>query len=136
MKGKKIGYWGATGLVGFALFAGGAADVAHVRPVVEGMARIGYPLYFLTILGIWKILGGLALVWPGLPRLKEWAYAGVFFLMTGAAVSHAVCGETGHVVAPAVLAVLGMVSWALRPESREFRAMAGAGLTGASLRRV
>ena len=118
MKGKRFWYWVSTGLVVFALWSGGVADMVHPRAVVEGMTRIGYPLYFLTILGLWKVLGGLALVWPGLPRVKEWAYAGVFFLMTGAAVSHAVCGEPGHVIAPTVLAVLGMVSWALRPESR------------------
>jgi uncharacterized membrane protein YphA (DoxX/SURF4 family) len=118
MQKKKIGYWVATGLLAFAFVSGGIADVVQPKPVVEGMTRIGYPLYFLTIIGLWKVLGALALVWPGLPRLKEWAYAGVFFLMTGAAVSHAVCGETGHVIAPVVLAVLGMVSWVLRPSSR------------------
>jgi uncharacterized membrane protein YphA (DoxX/SURF4 family) len=118
MKTKKTWYWTTTGLVAFALLSGGVADMMHLRPVVEGMLRIGYPMYFLTIVGLWKALGGLALVWPGLPRLKEWAYAGVFFVLTGAAVSHAICGETGHVIAPAVLAVLGMISWALRPKSR------------------
>jgi uncharacterized membrane protein YphA (DoxX/SURF4 family) len=118
VKTKKIWYWITTGLVAFALLSGGVADMMHLRPVVEGMLRIGYPMYFLTIVGLWKALGGLALVWPGLPRLKEWAYAGVFFVLTGAAVSHAVCGEMGHVIAPTVLAVLGMVSWALRPKGR------------------
>ena len=118
MKRKTIWYWVSTGLVAFALVSGGLVDLAHPRVVVEGMARIGYPLYFLTLVGLWKVLGGLALVWPGLPRLKEWAYAGVFFVMTGAAVSHAVCGEMGYVIAPTVLALLNVMSWALRPESR------------------
>jgi hypothetical protein len=118
MKRKRIWYWVSTALVVLALVLGGLADLAHPRAVVEGMVRIGYPLYSLTLIGLWKVLGGLALVWPGLPRLKEWAYAGVFFAMTGAAVSHAVCGETGHVIAPTVLAMLSVVSWALRPESR------------------
>ena len=118
MKRKTIWYWVSTGLVAFALVSGGLVDLARPRVVVEGMARIGYPLYFLTLVGLWKVLGGLALVWPGLPRLKEWAYAGVFFVMTGAAVSHAVCGEMGYVIAPTVLALLNVMSWALRPENR------------------
>lgn len=118
MKRKTIWYWGSTGLVAFALVSGGLVDLAHPRVVVEGMARIGYPLYSMTLIGLWKVLGGRALVWPGLPRLKEWAYAGVFFVMTGAAVSHAVRGEMGHVIAPTVLALLNVMSWALRPESR------------------
>jgi uncharacterized membrane protein YphA (DoxX/SURF4 family) len=115
---KRIWYWVSTGLVALALVSGGLADLAHPRAVVEGMARIGYPMYSMTLIGLWKVLGGPALVWPGLARLKEWAYAGVFFVMTGAAVSHAVCGEIGRVIAPTVLAVLNVVSWALRPESR------------------
>lgn len=118
MKRKTIWYWVSTGLVAFALVSGGLVDLAHPGVVVEGMARIGYPLYFLTLVALWKVLGGLALVWPGLPRLKEWAYAGVFFVMTGAAVSHAVCGEMGYVIAPTVLALLNVMSWVLRPESR------------------
>jgi uncharacterized membrane protein YphA (DoxX/SURF4 family) len=130
MKARKVWYWTTTGLVAFALSSGGVADMMHLRPVAEGMLRIGYPMYFLTIVGLWKALGGLALVWPGLPRLKEWAYAGVFFVLTGAAVSHAVCGETGHVIAPTVLAVLGMISWALRSKSRMLGAPVPARLNG------
>jgi uncharacterized membrane protein YphA (DoxX/SURF4 family) len=118
MKRKTIWYWVSTGLVAFALVSGGLVDLAHPRGVVEGIVRIGYPLYSITLIGLWKVLGGLALVWPGLPRLKEWAYAGVFFVMTGAAVSHAVCGEMGYVIAPTVLVLLNVMSWALRPESR------------------
>jgi uncharacterized membrane protein YphA (DoxX/SURF4 family) len=118
MNTKKVWYWTTTGFVAFALLSGGVADMMHLRPVVEGMSRIGYPMYFLTMVGLWKALGGLALVWSGLPRLKEWAYAGVFFVLTGAAVSHAVCGEMGHVIAPTVLAVMSIVSWALWPKSR------------------
>lgn len=120
MKAKITGYRISTALVVLAMLSGGVADLMHPKTVVEGMARIGYPLYFLTILGLWKVLGGIALVWPGVPRLKEWAYAGIFFLLTGAAVSHAVCGEMGRVISPTVFAVLGMVSWALRPESPSF----------------
>jgi uncharacterized membrane protein len=105
-------------LVALELMAGGVGDALHLKPFVKGMRSIGYPMYALTILGTWKILGSVALMWPGTSRLKEWAYAGVFFLATGAAISHAVCGEWSRVIAPSALAVLGMVSWSLRPASR------------------
>jgi hypothetical protein len=115
MKTRTTVYWATTGILVFALVAGGLADAIHLGPVLKGMARLGYPPYFLTILGLWKILGGLALAWPGLPALKEWAYAGVFFVMTGAAISHAVCGEKAYVIAPVLLGAMGVVSWKLRP---------------------
>lgn len=83
---------------------------------------VGYPVYFLTILGIWKVLGTIAILVPGFPRLKECAYAGIFFGMTGAAASHAFVGDYGayayHILAPLVLQILALASWALRPKSR------------------
>jgi len=97
---------------------GGAADALHWHPTAEGMTRLGYPMYFLTILGLWKIAGVAALLWPGFRLVKEWAYAGVFFLLTGALVSHAVCGEWTLMIAPLVLVVLTVASWMLRPRDR------------------
>jgi hypothetical protein len=88
--------------------------------MAEGMARLGYPMYFLTILGLWKITGAAALLWPGMPLVKEWAYAGIFFVLTGAVISHAICREWGHVIAPSLLTVLTIVSWKLRPGDRMF----------------
>jgi uncharacterized membrane protein YphA (DoxX/SURF4 family) len=83
---------------------------------------LGYPPYLLTILGTWKILGSIAIVIPGFPRLKEWVYAGIFFGMTGAAASHAMKGDFGpfayHIVITLSLAALALLSWALRPQSR------------------
>jgi uncharacterized membrane protein YphA (DoxX/SURF4 family) len=79
-------------------------------------------MYFFAILGYWKVLGAIAILVPRFPRLKEWAYAGIFFDLTGAAASVAAVGGYGayafHIVAPLVLAVLTVASWALRPESR------------------
>jgi hypothetical protein len=76
----------------------------------------------VTILGVWKLLGAITLLVPGFPRLKEWAYAGIFFGMTGAAVSHAMKGDFGpyafHLIVTLSLAVLAVISWALRPQSR------------------
>ena len=83
------------------------------------MAALGYPAYFVTILGARKLLGGLALLAPRLPRLKEWAYAGIAFDLTGAAFSHAaVAHPAAKVIAPLVILGLAAASWALRPASR------------------
>jgi uncharacterized membrane protein YphA (DoxX/SURF4 family) len=118
-KFRAIGYWLSTGLLAFALLSGGAAELARRPENVEGMARLGYPVYFMSIIGFWKVLGGLVLLAPRLPRLKEWAYAGIFFNMTGAAISHAVSGDAAwHTVVTATFAVLTIASWALRPASR------------------
>ena len=119
MKPKTIGYWTTTAIVAFVMLSGGAADLAHRPETVEGMAHLGYPLYFTTILGFWKVLGGLALLAPRFPRLKEWAYAGIFVELTGAVALHAVNGDdAGHLFWPALFAILALVSWALRPQSR------------------
>lgn len=118
-RGTTIGYWVATGLVAFAFLAGGAGDLAHPPEVVEGMAKLGYPLYFLTILGAWKVLGAIAIVSPRLPRLKEWAYAGMVFDLTGASASHLFTGDpVGKAIVPLVLTGLVAASWALRPADR------------------
>jgi uncharacterized membrane protein YphA (DoxX/SURF4 family) len=96
------------------------AELVQRKENVEGMIFLGYPLYFMMILGVWKVLGTIALLVPRFPRLKEWAYAGIFFTMTGAALSHAVSGDaTWHVIYTGSLAVLTVASWALRPQSRK-----------------
>jgi hypothetical protein len=83
---------------------------------------LGYPLYFFAILGFWKVAGAIAILVPRFPRLKEWAYAGIFFDLTGAAVSCAAVGGYGaygfHVIAPLLLTAFTVASWALRPQSR------------------
>ncbi len=123
MKAKNIAYWTTTILVAFFIGGGGVAQVAHVKGTVDGFVRIlGYPPYFVTILGVWKVLGPIAILVPRFPRLKEWAYAGIFFDLTGAAASSASVGGYGaysfHIIAPLVIAGLAVASWALRPESR------------------
>jgi uncharacterized membrane protein YphA (DoxX/SURF4 family) len=101
------------------MFSGALAELAQLQPNVEGMHTLGYPIYLMTILGTWKVFGSIALLAPRFPRLKEWAYAGMFFNMTGAAVSHLVVGnEAWHVWYTASLAIVVLVSWALRPASR------------------
>src|SRR5262245_6051354 len=116
---KSIAYWMTTGMVGLAMLSGGIAELARRPETIDGMRLLGYPVYFVMILGFWKLLGSLALVISGFPRVKEWAYAGIFFNMTGAAVSHLVCLDaTWHVVVTLGLAALTVASWALRPASR------------------
>lgn len=119
MKSKVIGYWATTGIIGLLIGSGGIMQVMRRPDAVEGIAHLGYPVYFVVLLGVWKVLGALAILAPRLPRLKEWAYAGIFFDLTGASVSHAASGTgAGNVIGPAVFAVVLMASWALRPESR------------------
>jgi len=103
----------------FAILSSGIAELAHRPETIDGMKQLGYPVYFVMILGFWKLLGSLALLMPGVPRVKEWAYAGIFFNMTGAAVSHVVCHDAAwHVGVTLGLAALTVASWALRPASR------------------
>jgi uncharacterized membrane protein YphA (DoxX/SURF4 family) len=119
-KARTIGYWATTGLLGLAFVAGGAGDLSGAPQVLEGMAHLGYPAYFATILGVWKVLGAVAVIAPRFPRLKEWAYAGIVFDLTGAAASHAVSGDpAGKVITPLVLLAVAAASWALRPEGRK-----------------
>ena len=119
-RAKAIAYWAATGMIVFAMFSGGVAELAHRPETINGMKELGYPVYFIMIIGFWKLLGSAALVAPGLARVKEWAYAGIFFNMTGAAVSHLACGSAGwHVGVTLGLAALTVASWALRPASRK-----------------
>ena len=125
MKTKTIGYWTTTALVALAFAAGGAADLSRSPDVVAGMAHLGYPAYFAALLGAWKLLAVPALLAPGLPRLKEWAYAGILFDLTGAAVSHASSGDgIGKVMTPLVILALAIASWALRPASRTLAPLA------------
>jgi hypothetical protein len=123
MKGKMIAYWITTILVAFFIGSGGAAQIAQYLGNRHGVVPLlGYPMYFFGILGFWKVLGAIAILVPRYPRLKEWAYAGIFFDLTGAAASCAAVGGYGaygfHVIAPLVLTGLTVASWALRPESR------------------
>lgn len=115
---KRKTYWVTTGLVCLSMFWGGLGDLLRLGTIAEGMGRLGYPPYVMTIIGVWKVLATLALLAPRTPRLKEWAYAGVVIDLTGAVVSHAWCNELGHMVSPFVLACLALVSWATRPPGR------------------
>jgi uncharacterized membrane protein len=124
-RARLVAYWVTTGLVASSMISGGVAHVLHAPASVDGFVRLGYPLHFVTLLGIWKILGALALLAPKFPRLKEWAYAGLVFDLTGAAFAWAAVGASdsmsnvGHIIAPLVVLALAVTSWALRPDSRK-----------------
>jgi uncharacterized membrane protein YphA (DoxX/SURF4 family) len=115
-----IAYWVTTALVVFELAWGGAWDILRVPQVRSLIERLGYPSYFLVILGIWKLLGAVALAIPRFPRLKEWAYAGVLFDLTGAVASLLASGliDAGTMAYPIVMTGVAVASWALRPPSR------------------
>ena len=120
--GRRIAYWVATALTAFIFLSGGIADLVRPAPLQEGMTHLGYPVYFMVILGVWKVLGGVTVLVPRFPRLKEWAYAGMLFDLTGAAASHASVGDPVlKVVTPLLLLGIVMASWALRPEGRRLQ---------------
>ena len=135
MNAKSIGYWVTTGSLAFGLLSGGGSQILRVPETVSGIESLGYPLYFIVLLGVWKVLGGIAILAPRFPRLKEWAYAGTFFEMTGAAISWAVCADGArHVLVPLAFAALAVASWALRPASRRLAetAVLGSGVPGSA----
>jgi hypothetical protein len=116
---RSAGYWLATVAVAGELGLGGVWDIARIPYVRDLVTHLGYPTYFLVLLGAWKVLGAVALLVPRRPLLKEWAYAGAFFTYTGAIVSHLSTGyDLGELWLLAVLTVLTVLSWALRPPSR------------------
>jgi len=121
-RGKMIAYWTVTALLAISITLSGIGQLMQYGGNIELVTNIGFPLYVTAILGTWKLLGVIAIVMPGFPRLKEWAHAGIFFLMTGAALSHVFANDFGdsgfHVILPLMYAALNIASWALRPESR------------------
>jgi uncharacterized membrane protein YphA (DoxX/SURF4 family) len=122
MKARTVGYWICTVLIALAFLSGGIGQLLRSPQTVEGITHLGYPVYFLIILGVWKILGGITVLVPGFPLLKEWAYAGMIFDLTGASASHLAAGDdVRHILVPLVLAALVAGSWALRPEGRRLQ---------------
>ena len=116
---KVWGYWICTGLIVFVFLPGGILQTMRAPQNVEGFAKLGLPLWFITVLGVWKILGAIAVVAPRFPLVKEWAYAGMFFDLTGAAAANAAIGSVWwHVASPLFIIVILYGSWELRPESR------------------
>lgn len=118
-RSRTIAYWASTLLLGAEGIVGGVLGVIRYPPYVGILTHLGYPLYFMTIIGVWYMLAGVALLAPRFPRIKEWAYAGLVINYTGAAASHLAMGDAaGALVAPIVFTGLTVASWALRPPAR------------------
>jgi hypothetical protein len=123
-KRNKIIYWIATIWLALGMFSTGIVQLIKLKEEADMMAHLGYPLYFLTILGVWKILGVVAILIPKFPLLKEWTYAGFFFAMSGAIFSHLAIGDAAiELFGPTLLIVLTVVSWYFRPADRKIIAV-------------
>lgn len=119
-KRNKIIYWVATLWLSLGMTATGIVQFIKLKEETTMMVHLGYPLYFLTLLGIWKILGVIAILIPKFPLLKEWAYAGFFFAMSGAVFSHVASGDAAkELFGPVLLIVLTVLSWYFRPADRK-----------------
>lgn len=112
-------YWIATIVLALGMLSGGVAQLLRAKGTVDGFAHLGYPSYLLSILGTWKVLGVIVLLLPKFTLVKEWAYAGFFFAMSGAAISHIVSGDLiQNAIAPFVFLILIVISWYCRPTNR------------------
>jgi uncharacterized membrane protein YphA (DoxX/SURF4 family) len=123
-KRNKIIYWIATIWLSLGMLSTGAMQLFHVKGdgpgSLDSMMQLGYPVYFVTILGICKILGVVTLLIPRFPLLKEWAYAGFFFMMSGAVYTHIAAGNAMTETFPSLLLlILAIVSWYFRPSDRK-----------------
>ena len=122
-KRNKIIYWIATGWLALGFISTGAGQLLRMdsgQGGAEMIVHLGYPVYFMTLLGIWKILGVIAILVPRFPLVKEWAYAGFFFAMSGAIYSHIAKGDPGTSILPALLLlVLTAISWYFRPADKK-----------------
>lgn len=117
-----IAYWIFTLFLSIAMLAGGIQQTLQIGGYNEIVTALNYPLYMLSIIGVWKCLGVIAILVPGFPVLKEWAYAGFFFVLSGAAVSHFASGEPFTAALPAlILLAVTISSWYLRPASRKIQ---------------
>jgi uncharacterized membrane protein len=120
-KKKLIVYWVATGLMAIGMFSSGLLQIFQAKAMVDIITPLGYPLYFLYIIGIWKILGVIVILAPGFKLVKEWAYAGFFFLMTGAFFSHLASSDYAikSILGPFMQTVFIILSWYFRPADRK-----------------
>jgi hypothetical protein len=125
---NKIIYWIATLWLALGMFSTGIVQIIRIKEEeggnispggVHSLSHLGYPVYLLTLLGVWKMLGVIAVLVPKFPLVKEWAYAGFFFIMSGAIFSHLASGDSWNDIFPSVLLlVLTVISWYFRPADR------------------
>ncbi|GAA4466934.1 DoxX family protein [Nemorincola caseinilytica] len=119
-KRNKIIYWIATVWMSLGMVSSGIVQLLGVKEEVQLFTHLGYPLYLMTIIGVWKMLGVIVVLMPRLPLLKEWAYAGFFFTMSGAFFSHLIVGGPASEIFPSVLLMaLIATSWYFRPADKK-----------------
>jgi uncharacterized membrane protein len=120
-KRNKIIYWVATALLAFGMTVSGLQQLLQGKEMATMIAHLGYPAYFMTIIGVWKLLGVVVILLPGFKVIKEWAYAGFFFTMTGALISHLAIGDDGlkEIAGPVMQTVFIILSWYFRPADRK-----------------
>ncbi|WP_407478602.1 DoxX family protein [Elizabethkingia meningoseptica] len=117
---RKIIYWIFTLWMALGMASTAIVQLLKSKDELANFTNLGYPSYLMTIIGVWKLLGVFAILIPGRLLLKEWAYAGFFFVMSGAVISHLIVGDTISRTFPAVLLfVLVIISWYFRPSSRK-----------------
>ena len=117
MNTKKVFYQITTAVITIAFLVTGIGNLIPVDHIAHDMAHLGYPPYFLALLGAWKVLAAVAMVIPRTPRIKEWAYAGMMFDLTGAAFSRFATGDAvPMILIPLLMACLVSTSWVLRTE--------------------
>lgn len=119
-KRNKIIYWVATLWLSLGMVSTGIVQIMKMEEEIDNFTSLGYPQYLMTIIGVWKILGVIAILILGFQLLKEWAYAGFFFVMSGAVISHLVsCHSVGEIFPPLILLILTVISWYFRPADRK-----------------
>lgn len=118
-KRNNIIYWIATLWLALGMTSTAIVQLMKVKKEVDFITHLGYPAYILTIIGVWKILGVIAVLIPKFTLLKEWAYAGFFFVMSGALISHLIMGDPFKDIFPSLLLLaLTLLSWYFRPAGR------------------
>ena len=119
-KRNKIIYWIFTLWLSLGMVSTGIVQLLKTKEESDMFTHLGYPSYFLTIMGVSKMLGVIAVLIPRFPLLKEWAYAGFFFSMSGAVISHLLMRDPmNEVFPPLLLLTLTVISWYFRPDSRK-----------------
>ena len=119
-KRDKIIYWVATLWLSLGMVSTGMVQLIKMKEEVDNFTSLGYPAYLMTIIGSWKMLGAVIILIPKVPLLKEWAYAGFFFAMTGAVISHLISGHGAkEIFGPMLLLILTVISWYFRPADRK-----------------
>ncbi|WP_067834641.1 DoxX family protein [Nocardia lijiangensis] len=144
---RPIAFWVTTLVIVFELVAGSVWNLLPIEWIEIQLQHLGYPHFFAYVLGAWQVGAAVAIIAPGLPLIKEWAYAGSFFLWSGAVASHLAVGDGIESWSGAMIfAICAIASWMLRPADRRLPRMRlrrdhtaeagqdGAGLPGASLR--